>query len=165
MRDLRTIEECSLWLEMGWWTSEEALLALMDIHPYKAKDRYFNMRVTETEIGMRISDLIYRAIEDNQISDLKYERNYIRAPCKSWILWAKNKKSFSINPNLIQALILLETDSTTSSSEDKNSKILYTQHLYPKVFEHAKKYLLERNFSHAVSESAKAFDKAVRDFL
>lgn len=159
--NFNSFEECCSWVEMGWWTQEEACLALLDISPRRVNNWYMMYELRQNDYVQKVSDLIQRAVTDNQINNLIFEIRYTRAPCKSWIEWAKTKKSISINPNLIDAL----TDEIKRISilvVDEKPKNIYEQNLHSKVFENANKHLLIGDFRQAVQESAIAFENEVK---
>jgi uncharacterized protein (TIGR02391 family) len=158
-----TLQDCEEWLEMDWWTPEEACFALLGLDPSAAIDGTTRVTLAYWPEGKRVKDLIDRAVSAGTIPDLEhlggFVSGYYRAPCQSWISWAKTKKSISIDPSLVQAADLAIPEQKT---EIKMRTKFSGRNFHPSVSKHAEKFLNEGNFASAVFEVAKAFEKEVK---
>jgi uncharacterized protein (TIGR02391 family) len=156
--------ECISWLEMGWWSPEEAWFALLGLPPANAAEFMLRERIMHMPKAKKLKDLIDRAVIDYQIKDLQHEgctfSGYYRAPCKYWILWAKTKKSISIDHSLLQAI---EEEIKVQMPQEENAKTFNERNFHSEIIKHAEKPYSEGNFPSAVFECAKAFEKAVQN--
>lgn len=159
------LQDYNNWIEMSWWSPEEAWFVLLGLPPDDAVEFPLRERALHLSNGKRIKDLIDRAVTDFQVEGLQREggsfSGYYRAPCKSWISWAKTKKSILINPSLIQAIT--EEVKAQKPLMVENAEIFNQRNFHPNIIKHAGKPYKEGNFPLAVFECAKAFEKAVQN--
>lgn len=167
-RDLEShhpsLEDCSDWIEMSWWTPEEAWFVFLGLAPEAAADFSCRERALYLPNGKKIKDLIDRAVTDFQIEGLHRQggafSGYFRASCNSWIAWAKTKKAILIYPSLLQ---LISEEVKVQKPLEENAKIFNERNFHSEIIKHAEKPYKELNFASAVFECAKAFEKAVQN--
>lgn len=159
-----TTQDYEFWIEMGWWTPEEAWFVFLNLSPEAAVDFMYRERALYMHNGKKIKNLIDRAVVDFQIEGLQRVggsfSGYYRAPCRSWISWAEIKKTIPLSPSLLQ--VISHETKTQQQSEEEELKIFNNRNFHPDIIIHAGKSYKEGNFPSSVFECAKAFEKAVQ---